>query len=95
MFKNKPVQVFLLTIILGSIALPVFAQPYDPNFNPNNLISDALFSDTQTFSGPDGIQNFLAQKGSVLADTDPTFLQKLKEPQITLLKQALNDPNQV
>jgi len=71
--------------------LSVLAQ-VDPNFNPNKLLDDKIFSDTQTFGGPEGIQKFLEVKGSVLANTSPEFLAKLKEPQITMLKQALEDP---
>ena len=71
--------------------MSVLAQ-VDPNFNPNKLLDDKIFSDTQTFGGPEGIQKFLEVKGSVLANTSPEFLAKLKEPQITMLKQALEDP---
>ncbi len=77
-----------------SAALAVFAMtaPAFADFNPGLLISDAAFDNTQTFTGAAGIQQFLSVKGSVLANTDPTFLQMLREPQITLMKQALNDP---
>jgi len=64
----------------------------DPAFNPSKLIDDKIFSDTQTFGGPEGIQKFLEAKNSVLANTSPEFIIKLKEPSITLLKQGLDDP---
>lgn len=70
----------------------VFAQDIDPAFNPNLLIEDARFSDTQTFGGPDGIQKFLESKGSVLSNTNPDFLIKLHEPADPALKQKLDDP---
>jgi len=70
----------------------IAVAPALADFNPNLLISDTAFSDTQTFSGAAGIQQFLATKGSVLASTDPTFLQMLREPQINLLKSAIGDP---
>lgn len=82
-----------LTLFLFAFA-PVWAQvgSIDPAFNPNSLIPDAVFSDTQTFGGSQGIQQFLESKGSVLANTDPAFLVQLKEPQINFLKQGLEDP---
>jgi hypothetical protein len=64
----------------------------DPAFNPNLIIPDSAFNDTQTFGGPVGIQEFLQTKGSILADTTPAFLDMLKEPDVTLLKQGLDDP---
>lgn len=70
----------------------VFADNNDPNFNPGDLISDSAFSSLSTFSGSQGIQQFLALKGSVLANTDPNFLQKLKEPQDSSVKSGLGDP---
>jgi hypothetical protein len=70
----------------------IAVAPALADFNPNLLVSDTAFSDTQTFSGAAGIQQFLATKGSVLANTDPAFLQMLREPQINLLKSAIGDP---
>ena len=61
-------------------------------FNPSQLISDSQFADTKTFGGAAGVQQFLALKGSILANTDPIFLLKLKEPQAALLKNGLSDP---
>jgi hypothetical protein len=91
MLKPKILK-FISAIILIGIPLFAAAQAVDPNFNANNLISDAAFSDTQTFGGAAGIQKFLQIKGSVLANTDPSFLVGLKEPNAILLKQALDDP---
>ena len=91
MLKPKTLKFISASIL---IALPLFAsaQTSDPAFNPNQIITDAAFADTQTFGGPAGIQKFLADKGSVLANTDPSFLVMLKEPDAILLKQALDDP---
>jgi hypothetical protein len=86
----KKIFSFLITIslLLPSIS---FAQ-IDTSFDPNKLIDDRVFSDTQTFGGADGIQKFLESKNSILANTSPEFVEKLKEPSITLLKQTLEDP---
>ncbi len=75
------------SLTFGGYALQALAD-----FDPGNLISDSAFSDTQTFGGAAGIQQFLAAKGSVLANTSPSFLLMLKEPQEDLIKSALNDP---
>ena len=91
MLKPKTLK-FISAAILISIPLFAAAQAVDPAFDPSNLISDAAFSDTQTFGGAAGIQKFLEIKGSVLANTDPSFLVELKEPDAILLKQALDDP---
>ena len=64
----------------------------DPGFDPNKLIDDKVFVDTQTFGGPEGVQKFLEAKNSVLADTSANFLVKLKEPDNSLLKTGLEDP---
>ncbi len=82
----------VLCFCLSVSSTPVHAQSFDPSFDPNKLIDDAVFSDTQTFGGAVGIQKFLESKNSVLANTSPEFLAKLKEPQVTNLKTALNDP---
>jgi len=74
-------------ILFSSVASAVLAD-----FNPSKLIEDRQFTDTQTFGGAAGVQQFLALKGSVLANTDPGFLLKLKEPQDPSLKKALDDP---
>ena len=75
------------------IPASVLAQTVDQAFNPTLLIDDKVFSDTQTFGGAEGIQKFLESKQSVLANTSSDFLVKLKEPQATILKQGLEDPN--
>lgn len=77
-----------ISLLLPSIS---FAQ-IDTSFDPNKLIDDRVFSDTQTFGGAEGIQKFLESKNSILANTSPEFIEKLKEPSITLLKQTLEDP---
>lgn len=63
-----------------------------PSFDPNKLIDDKVFSDTQTFGSADGIQTFLQSKGSPLANTSPDFVAMLKEPVATMLKQTVEDP---
>jgi hypothetical protein len=79
--------------LLGSTG-PNFAraQAIDPAFDPNKLIEDKVFADTQTFGGAAGIQKFLESKNSVLANVSQDFLVKLKEPTIPMLKTALDDP---
>src|SRR5258708_2096235 len=85
-------QNFLVSILIASFPLTVFAQTIDPGFNPNKLIEDKVFADTQTFGGAAGVQKFLETKNSVLANTDPIFLARLKEPNIVDLKTNLGDP---
>jgi hypothetical protein len=86
------ISIFILAALPWSVLAQSATQTPISAFNPNDLISDTAFSDTQTFGGPDGIQKFLQAKGSVLASTSVEFLTMLKEPNITLLKQALDDP---
>lgn len=83
-----------LAVILTILSLPlsVFAQSVEQGFIPDKLIDDKVFSDTQTFGGPEGIQKFLTVKNSVLANTSQSFLSLLKEPQNSALKQSLDDP---
>lgn len=83
----------IISIITAVIILPaiVIAQ-IESGFRPERLIEDRVFSDTSTFSGPEGIQKFLQGKGSILANTSSEFLLRLKEPQAVLLKQGLDDP---
>ncbi len=91
--KQKLLAIIAI-IILSAIPLRTFAQEdINPSFNPSKLIDDKVFSDTQTFGGPDGIQKFLETKNSILANTSPDFLAKLKEPGIALLKESLDDPH--
>ena len=84
MFKYK-ILIFILLVIFPFL---VFAD-----FNANKLIEDKVFSDTKTFGGAEGIQKFLQTKNSVLANTAPEFLVKLKEPQNSSLKTQLEDPS--
>lgn len=80
----------LSTILISSILLLPSAASAD-EFNPNILIEDARFADTETLGGVEGIQKFLESRGSVLANTDPSFLVKLREPDAAL-KARLPDP---
>lgn len=91
MLKQKFIK-FISVAFVVIFPITVFAQPVDPAFNPNKLIEDKVFSDTQTFGGAAGVQKFLETKKSVLANIDPAFLIKLKEPQSIAFKQALEDP---
>lgn len=89
---HKKILIFAAAFFSFLIPLSSFAQTVDSGFNPSLLIDDKVFSDTKTFGGPEGIQNFLESKGSVLANTSSDFLVKLKEPQAVLLKEGLEDP---
>ncbi len=91
MIKLRLIKIAAWVLLLG-LPFSVLAQGVDPAFNPNQLITDTAFSDTQTFGGPAGIQKFLEAKGSPLANVSVGFLARLKEPNITILKQALDDP---
>lgn len=84
---------FVIWILIFVISAPTaHAQgAVDPTFNPSMLIPDSAFSDVGTFGSAAGIQKFLELKGSVLANTSPDFLVKLKEPD-TLVKVGLEDP---
>ncbi|MCL5775021.1 MAG: hypothetical protein M1333_02290 [Patescibacteria group bacterium] len=82
---------FISILVILAFPLQVLAQ-IEPGFNPDKLIDDKVFADTQTFGGPEGVQKFLEVKNSVLADTSLNFLTKLKEPDNTLLKTGLEDP---
>ncbi|MEK7617938.1 MAG: hypothetical protein AAB410_02225 [Patescibacteria group bacterium] len=90
MIKQKIFK-FISALLLLSFPISVLAQA-DPNFNPNKLIEDAVFSDIQTFGGPEGVQKFLESRNSILANTSPAFLAMLKEPSANLLKEGLEDP---
>ncbi len=81
MLKQKFLKIVVATIV-ASIPLTALAQ-IDPNFNPNKLIEDNIFSDTQTFGGPEGVQKFLESRNSILANTNPAFLAMLKEPRLS------------
>jgi hypothetical protein len=84
----KYISAILFSIFLLSPNLVSAGLPVNPAFNPDKIIDDAVFSDTKTFGGASGIQKFLESKGSILANVNPDFLAKLKEPQISLLKQG-------
>lgn len=89
---KKTINVVIIAAFFVAFALPVFAQSeIDPAFNPNLLIPDQAFEDVGTFGSAAGIQKFLEIRGSVLANTNPDFLIKLKEPD-TLTKVGLEDP---
>src|SRR4051812_26938872 len=91
MLKSKTIKL-IASLLLASLPWFGFAQSIDPGFNPSKIIDDAVFSDIQTFGGAAGIQKFLADKNSVLANTSSDFLVKLKEPQQALIKTGLEDP---
>jgi uncharacterized ParB-like nuclease family protein len=92
MTKQK-LLTFIGTFLFVLLPLTSFAQAEIlPGFNPNKLIEDSVFSDTKTFGGPEGIQKFLESKNSVLANTSPEFIAKLREPATLALKQTLEDP---
>lgn len=78
-----------LIFILIVLATPLGARA---DFNPGMLISDERFVDTGTLGGVEGIQKFLETRGSVLANTSPEFVAKLREPGDTNLKSRLPDP---
>lgn len=92
MFKQKFFKLLSVLVILLSVIPTAFAQPVDPLFNPSKLVEDKVFSDVQTFGGPEGIQKFLERKNSVLANTSPGFIARLKEPDSPKYKQDLEDP---
>ncbi len=94
MFIKKTTSAVLVSaVILASFAItsPARAQTPDPAFNPSMIVPDSAFTDVGTFGTAEGIQKFLEQKGSVLANTSTEFLAKLKEPD-TLTKVGLEDP---
>ncbi len=86
--RNKK---FFLGIFLLLLAIAPAAQAF-ADFNPNKLIDDKNFADTQTFGSADGIQKFLLSKSSLLARTDAPFLLMLREPQDPVIKTNLTDP---
>jgi hypothetical protein len=89
----KKILTSSLAIVITASTILVSPVPALANtFDPNKLIDDAVFSDTQTFGSAAGIQQFLQNKGSLLADTSAQFLTQLKEPQDSAYKTKLNDP---
>ncbi|MBX4187013.1 MAG: hypothetical protein KW802_02000 [Candidatus Doudnabacteria bacterium] len=90
--KKFFVHLCLVLFLVSFVPNNVLAQSEpDPAFNPSLLIPDEAFGDVGTFGSAAGIQKFLELKGSVLANTTPEFLIKLKEPD-TLTKVGLEDP---
>ncbi|MBL8031036.1 MAG: hypothetical protein JNK33_01785 [Candidatus Doudnabacteria bacterium] len=92
--RNKIIYYAAVAVLVCSVALPfqALAASINQGFDPNKLIDDKVFADIQTFGGAAGIQKFLESKNSVLANTSPEFLARLKEPTISSLKTALDDP---
>lgn len=88
----KKITIYLTIFVLGTVNVFAQGMPVSPDFNPNILIQDKVFTDIQTFGGPAGIQKFLESKGSILANTSQEFITKLKEPSNSSLKTALEDP---
>lgn len=91
--KSTSPTFLLAALLLFILPVSVAAQGISPAFNPHQLIPDTAFVDTATFGGSAGIQTFLEQKGSVLANTSLAFRLKLREPDDALLKEKLGDPN--
>ncbi|HEX9503131.1 MAG TPA: hypothetical protein VF974_02310 [Patescibacteria group bacterium] len=90
--KKILAQICLVLFTVSLIPHVSYAQSTpDTAFNPNMIIPDEAFADVGTFGSAVGIQKFLELKGSVLANTSPEFLLKLKEPD-TLTKVGLEDP---
>ena len=87
-FKFKIINFLLSLVFVFFAPVPALADIFDPNM----LISDARFSDTATLGGAEGIQKFLEARGSVLANTSPEFVAKLREPGDVNLKSRLPDP---
>src|SRR3989344_371442 len=93
--SSKLKTVFSFTLSLFVLLFSLFApsaRAQQLGFDPNVLISDERFADIATLGGAEGIQKFLQSQGSVLADTSPDFLVKLREPGDTNLKSKLPDP---
>ena len=55
MLMKQKILSFIAGFLLLLVPITSFAQTVDPGFNPNKLIEDKVFSDTQTFGGADGI----------------------------------------
>ncbi len=90
--SNIKYQISIFILALLSVSSPVNFAYAQETFNPNLLIPDDRFVDTQTLGGAEGIQKFFEIKGSVLANTSPDFLTKLREPGDVNLKSRLPDP---
>lgn len=89
--KTLAISLAIITTTASLLVMPT-RPAMASTFDPNKLVDDAVFADTQTFGSAAGIQQFLETKGSLLADTSPQFLAQLKEPQDSNYKAKLNDP---
>lgn len=87
------VSIVFIFSVLFNASFTFAAQPVMSGFNPDKLIEDRVFKDTSTFSSAAAIQSFLQSKSSVLANTSPEFIAKLKEPSSSDLKTKLEDPH--
>ncbi len=83
--------IFVMALAMFPAGLAMAQEAIDPAFNPGIIITDQSFSDVGTFGSAAGIQKFLEQRGSILANTSQDFLLQLKEPD-TLTKVGLEDP---
>lgn len=92
LIMQKKKRKILFWGIISVLLLPALGSAQQAGFDPGNLISDERFADTATLGGAVGIQRFLESKGSVLADTTPDFIVKLREPGDINLKNRLPDP---
>lgn len=92
--KRTLSAIAIVFVVTAMLCGPFFAlaQPFRPEFNPNQIIPDEVFSDTQTLGGATGVQIFLESKGSPLANTSQEFLVRLNEPTDPALKTKLDDP---
>jgi hypothetical protein len=89
--RNQINKILCIAIVF-LLPLTSLAQEVQPGFDAGKLVDDKVFTDTLTFGGAEGVQKFLEVKGSILANTNPDFLIKLKEPSSVSLKQGLEDP---
>ena len=64
------ITLLIITLVLPSLLIPAVSRAQatiDPNFDPNNIVSDAALLDYNSMGLAD-IQNFLQKKGSYLAN---------------------------
>ena len=91
--RKLSASLILAGVLILPLTRPVFAQAVpDTAFNPSLLITDEAFGDAGTFGSAAAIQDWLVSHGSVLANTSPDFLAKLKEPSDVSVKTGLEDP---
>ncbi|MEZ4179903.1 MAG: hypothetical protein R3B41_00055 [Candidatus Doudnabacteria bacterium] len=83
-------------ILLAALIIPQSVnaqQAISSKFDPNQLISNKDFSNSDTFDDADEIQDFLESQNSILANTSSDFLAMLREPVgQAALKDQLEDP---